>query len=175
MAHVTGSLRSDGCSSRRGSSRPCEKRYALPMTSATTIALTAGGTLLAAGIVAVISYAFQRRREHAAWLRQQRVDAYAAYIRFADRATFFIRNQERGIANTAPRSELADLSDLAASISLLGPDYVVDALQDFTKQMAARQDNPGVELPYAKARAVTVGKMRRALEIDPPPWWRRQI
>jgi hypothetical protein len=82
-------------------------------------ALTVGGGLAGAYI--------QSKREHARWIREQRLGAYAAYARASERILSL-----RGSDTPEGREYLEQAHAATATLRLLGPEHVFDAAFAFT-------------------------------------------
>jgi hypothetical protein len=141
------------------------------MDTVTQITWTAAGTLVVALAAAWVGARLQARQEQDRWLREKRYNAYEAYLAQIDKHALDSRNGVGPRTQKEMKVAIHPVSEAVTSISLLGPEYMIDAASTLRDSFAAFL-GAGIEPPeFRNTRSAFVAAARRATLVS--PWWLR--
>lgn len=129
--------------------------------------LTLIGGAVGAALIGLLGAWIQSRREHAKWLREQRMTLYLDFLREAEKPPGDVDPAEYG-------AYLDDLGIAYAAIELVGPDRVMDAarehffaVMDYTSARDARAaDIDEEKFPSVAARKAEDDKRAAGLQRE---------
>lgn len=124
---------------------------------------------LGAALLGLLGAWIQSRREHARWIREQRLAAYLDYIRLIERMPYLTKVDEETLAF------IDSLTASVATLRLVGPRAVFDAgvaLSQAAIRDAGFSSEPGIERDpkmagFKTARDTLVAAAQRELGIRP--------